>query len=316
VVPSINSYGAVETLRHVSSRTSLISSNSSDLDGERDPLLPSAIPGPTSGASTDLIPFTSVLANIGRAINPFGWWRSWRANWHEGFEGNDEAGGVGIQWGESQHQQTDGHVTAADDIHGNEPHRHRRAARQTHKNAGKHRPRVAGDGENLPLEIVRCMSEWLSILEARGAVGGDALGGLFACVAAYEDILCTLERILTTPLPYVYSVHIRHTVWLYLFFLPFQLADEFKWYTIPGTAVAAFFYLGFIAAGDEIEQPFGYDENDLDLDMFCREVIKADLHTLTVTPFPNAPMGSHHFDFDINEASTVVDVSLGKHHEG
>ncbi|KAF8510308.1 Bestrophin, RFP-TM, chloride channel-domain-containing protein [Gautieria morchelliformis] len=105
-----------------------------------------------------------------------------------------------------------------------------------------------------------------------------------------------------------------NTVWLYLLFLPFQLADVFNWYTIPGTAVAAFFYLGFIAAGDEIEQPFGYDENDLDLDLFCREVVQVDLHTLTTTPFPNAPPGSHHGDIEINEASTVVDVSLGTHH--
>ncbi|KAF8589566.1 UPF0187-domain-containing protein [Ramaria rubella] len=299
IVPPINSYGATTSLRHASSRTSLVSSNSGD--EERGPLLPSAIPGPETGASLDLVPFTSVFHQIGRALNPVGWYRSWRANWREGFEETDEEGGVGIRWGEQQ-------------LESGRPHVHRRTARQTHKKAGKHRPRVAGDGDNLPLEVVRCMSEWLSILETRGVVGGNALGGLFGCVAAYEDILSTMERILTTPLPYVYSVHIRHTVWLYLFFLPFQLADDFNWYTIPGTAVAAFFYLGFIAAGDEIEQPFGYDENDLDLDMFCQEIIKADLHTLTVTPFPNAPMGSHHVDFDINEASTVVDVSLGKHH--
>lgn len=54
-------------------------------------------------------------------------------------------------------------------------------------------------------------------------------------------------------------------------------------------------------------------QNDLDLDLFCSDVVKADLHTLKVTPFPNAPIGSHNDDFDINEASTVVDVSLGKH---
>jgi predicted membrane chloride channel (bestrophin family) len=87
-----------------------------------------------------------------------------------------------------------------------------------------------------------------------------------------------LERILTTPLPLyvfyaliflsgrkilnnvilsVYSVHIRHTVWIYLTFLPFQLISQFKWYTIPGVAMAAFIYLGFVAAGEEIEQPFG-----------------------------------------------------------
>jgi hypothetical protein len=46
-------------------------------------------------------------------------------------------------------------------------------------------------------------------------------------------------------------------VWIYLFFLPFQLIGEFGYYTIPGVAIAAFIYLGFLAAGEEIEQPFG-----------------------------------------------------------
>lgn len=62
---------------------------------------------------------------------------------------------------------------------------------------------------------------------------------------------------------------------IYLFFLPFQLIEQFQWYTIPGVSigeyilrarfnheltvrvVAAFIYLGFLAAGEEIEQPFG-----------------------------------------------------------
>lgn len=46
-------------------------------------------------------------------------------------------------------------------------------------------------------------------------------------------------------------------MWIYLFFLPFQLVELFGWYSIPGTVIAAFIYLGFVAAGEEIEQPFG-----------------------------------------------------------
>ncbi|KAJ6612378.1 hypothetical protein B0H10DRAFT_2052682 [Mycena sp. CBHHK59/15] len=65
-----------------------------------------------------------------------------------------------------------------------------------------------------------------------------------------------LEHILTTPLPFVYSVHIR-VVWLYLFLLPLQLVSDFGWHTVPAVSVGAFVYLGFVAAGEEIEQPFG-----------------------------------------------------------
>ena len=42
--------------------------------------------------------------------------------------------------------------------------------------------------------------------------------------------------------------------------LPFQLIGEFGWYTILGVAFASFFYLGLLAIGSELEQPFGYDE--------------------------------------------------------
>ncbi|KIJ63484.1 hypothetical protein HYDPIDRAFT_92362 [Hydnomerulius pinastri MD-312] len=157
----------------------------------------------------------------------------------------------------------------------------------------KHRPRVAGGGQNLPLEILRCLSEWVSVLEDRQSVSGTSLGSICGCISAFEDSLSNLEKILTTPLPFVFSVHIS-TVWIYLFFLPFQLVDQFKWYTIPGVAVAAFIYLGFLAAGEEIEQPFGYDENDLDLDLFCNELVRADIAHLKTTPCFNARLGKDH----------------------
>ena len=57
-----------------------------------------------------------------------------------------------------------------------------------------------------------------------------------------------------------FRVHIdseSKEVRLYLFFLPFQLVSQFRYYAIPGVAMAAFIYLGFVAAGEEMEQPFG-----------------------------------------------------------
>ena len=36
--------------------------------------------------------------------------------------------------------------------------------------------------------------------------------------------------------------------------------DEFGYYSIAGVPITSFIYLGFLAAGEEIEQPFGYDD--------------------------------------------------------
>ncbi|KAJ7088039.1 UPF0187-domain-containing protein [Mycena belliarum] len=142
-------------------------------------------------------------------------------------------------------------------------------------------------GQNLPEEVLRCLSEWFGVLEERGTVPGTSLGGLIAGLQTFEMSLTTLEQVLTTPLPFVYSVHIR-VVWLYLFLLPLQLVSDFEWHTVPAVAVGAFVYLGFLAAGEEIEQPFGYDDNDLDLDMFCRDIVRPDVQCLKATPCANA----------------------------
>lgn len=67
--------------------------------------------------------------------------------------------------------------------------------------AAKHHPKMAGGGGNIPLEILRCLSEYFAALEDRGTVPGTSLGAMIAMLAALEDGLCGLERILTTPLP-------------------------------------------------------------------------------------------------------------------
>jgi putative membrane protein len=74
------------------------------------------------------------------------------------------------------------------------------AAGPSGTNAGKH-VIIAGGGSNIPLEIIRTLSEWFGMLEERGTVPGTTLGGMIGLLGALEDSLTTLERILTTPLP-------------------------------------------------------------------------------------------------------------------
>jgi putative membrane protein len=66
----------------------------------------------------------------------------------------------------------------------------RRWAREdTHSAGAKRRPRVAGGGENIPLEITRSMSTWMAALEERGTVPGTTMGTMIGTVAAFEDSL-------------------------------------------------------------------------------------------------------------------------------
>ncbi|KAJ7260876.1 Bestrophin, RFP-TM, chloride channel-domain-containing protein [Mycena haematopus] len=160
-------------------------------------------------------------------------------------------------------------------------------------------------GENLPEEVLRCISEWCSVLQDRNTC--PDVGSIMGGIAAFEGSLATLEHILTTPLP-LYVCHPR-TVWLYLFLLPFQLVSEFGWHTVPAVGIGAFIYLGFVAAGDEIEQPFGYDENDLDLDMFCQDIIAQDIESLKSAPCLNAWLGPEQHELVRHRSMTLTEAT-------
>ncbi|KAJ7041137.1 UPF0187-domain-containing protein [Mycena alexandri] len=154
-------------------------------------------------------------------------------------------------------------------------------------------------GENLPEEVLRCISEWCSVLEDRNTVG-SGLGGIMGGIAAFEASLAS------TP-PYLFFT--EPTVWLYLFLLPFQLVNEFGWHTVGAVGVGAFIYLGFVAAGEEIEQPFGYDENDLDLDMFCQDIIAQDIESLKSAPCLNAYLGPDHHELIRHRSMTLTEAT-------
>ncbi|VDB99760.1 unnamed protein product [Peniophora sp. CBMAI 1063] len=140
---------------------------------------------------------------------------------------------------------------------------------------------------NLPLEISLYLSSYVAALQQRKAIDPPTTTLLLATIQQLVDALTGLERILTTPIPFSYSVHLWTVTLVYCFFLPFQLWKFLGWVTIPGTTIASFIFFGFIVAGEEIENPFGYDKNDLNMDHFTHNIIRAELRAITAAPAPD-----------------------------
>jgi len=116
------------------------------------------------------------------------------------------------------------------------------------------------------------LSSYANDLAERGSINASFLGPLINALLELQKAISDLDKIATTPIPSAYSFHLRLTVWAYLLFLPFQLYDYLGWVTIPAVAVASFTYLGFLEIGAQIEQPFGYEQSDLDLDKFVLKI--------------------------------------------
>ncbi|KAM0748977.1 UPF0187-domain-containing protein [Meredithblackwellia eburnea MCA 4105] len=163
----------------------------------------------------------------------------------------------------------------------------RRAKKVSNRVAGrkkKRKPIVHDEqNDNIPLEITILLSGWVNAVQSRGHAPVPTINSLLAAVQTMSEALTGLERVLLTPIPQAYSLHLRHAIWIYLFLLPSQIHATFGWKTIPATAIVAFVFLGFIQIGQEIESPFGYDDADLELDTFCRTIIR-ELNELTAHP--------------------------------
>ena len=77
------------------------------------------------------------------------------------------------------------------------------------------------------------------------------------------DILGACERIKKTPIPFSYSVYMKLFITAYGILLPFSLITTFGYGTIPLAMFVFFALIGIELMGEEIEDPFGLDCNDL-----------------------------------------------------
>ncbi len=127
---------------------------------------------------------------------------------------------------------------------------------------------------NPPAALAVRMSRWILARQAAGQIDTVTAQSLEAQVRTLVDNQGGCERILRTPIPFAYAVHIKQMLTLYLLTLPFALVGEMGWIAIPATAVIAFGMIGIEVAGTEIEDPFGTDPNDLPLEAICATIAR------------------------------------------
>ena len=137
---------------------------------------------------------------------------------------------------------------------------------------------------NPPLDISIWIGDYLQEQYQRHCINNYQCANMQELLNILVDNLGTCERILKTPMPLAYAIHLKQLLLLYCFLLPFQIVDDLHWWTGLISALVSFTLLGIEAIGLEIENPFGYDANDLPLDTICK-VMKRNIDDLiSLTP--------------------------------
>ncbi|CEP12168.1 hypothetical protein [Parasitella parasitica] len=127
---------------------------------------------------------------------------------------------------------------------------------------------------SLPLEIIFRMSLYMAQAKNAGKIDGTFSNVIITHLNNLNDSLAGMERIVNTPIPAVYVVHLKQALVLYILAIPFTLVEQLRWWIIPTIILASFILFGIDAIGAQIENPFGYNNNDLPLNTFCDSLRK------------------------------------------
>ncbi|MBD2067485.1 hypothetical protein H6F93_08065 [Leptolyngbya sp. FACHB-671] len=122
---------------------------------------------------------------------------------------------------------------------------------------------------NPPLEVAFWISDYLQQQHERDRLNIHQLTSMQQLLNLMVDNLGGCERILKTPMPLAYAIHLRQLLLIYCLSLPFQLIGDLGWWTGLIVALISFTLFGIEEIGIEIENPFGRDANDLPLDAIC-----------------------------------------------
>lgn len=126
--------------------------------------------------------------------------------------------------------------------------------------------------DNVPIAMLQRMGDRL--LEARRKEWVHTFHAplLEQSLSILTDVQGACERIKSTPIPYSYTVLLHRIVAVYCIALPFGLMDTVKWATPIVVLFVSYCFFGLDAVGDELEQPFGMDVNDLPLKAISRTI--------------------------------------------
>lgn len=127
---------------------------------------------------------------------------------------------------------------------------------------------------NIPTGIAAAISTWIGRERRAGTIDNTLVRIFEEQLAKLVDSQGGCEKILKTPLPFAYASMIKQIIGLYLFTMPFVLFERTGWWSPLLMAVISFALLGMEETSVETEDPFGRDDNCLNMDAFCLTIAR------------------------------------------
>jgi len=117
--------------------------------------------------------------------------------------------------------------------------------------------------KHYPNQVAKMIFNKVNELYTSGKITGNQLIILNSELQSFTDVCGACERIKNTPIPYSYSAFIKKFIFFFVMTLPFGFVFSLGYYVIPVVIFIFYVLASLELIAEEIEDPFGGDENDL-----------------------------------------------------
>ncbi|GAB3773340.1 bestrophin family ion channel [Spirosoma horti] len=137
--------------------------------------------------------------------------------------------------------------------------------------------------EHVPQQIALSLFGKMHDLQRQGILLPEHLLLLNPEIQSLMDVCGACERIKNTPIPFSYSSFIKKFIFIYCLTLPFGYVSNLHFLVVPLVVFVFYVLASLEVIAEEIENPFGTDDNDLPLDTICKGIQKTVTQTFDHT---------------------------------
>lgn len=126
--------------------------------------------------------------------------------------------------------------------------------------------------EHVPLAISEMMYQKMMQLKKASKMSEEEFMVLDRNINTLMDSVGACERIKNTPIPFSYSLFIKKFIFIYVTTLPLAFVTQFGYFSALIATFVFYVLVSMEVLAEEIEDPFGSDDNDLPTDTMCQRI--------------------------------------------
>ena len=126
--------------------------------------------------------------------------------------------------------------------------------------------------EHKPNYIAQKIYDKLHAMKQSGKLTEENYIVIDVNLKAFSDIIGACERMKNTPIPYSYSMFLKKFIFIYVTTLPLAFVNTFGYYSSLVSIFVFYVLVSMEILAEEIEDPFGKDDNDLPTDDLCQKI--------------------------------------------